>query len=406
MIKKGLWQTLERLPSLEAVLAEWQIMLGKDFFNAQPFLLPTIRQSRTYPCTNRPACGCYHEVIVHTPERIVAVCRCDTRECKKILLQPKDIIIYALDSKKFSKAIQDAFAFNSNENTSFTAKPHRLPVGTHSKTHSPVYFLTQNTEEDFLKELEELISAETVPFILLTPSNQFNTPNAKDVLKRHQSVVIPLLSTLYFRGPGKFTITQSIQPILEQFKKGLGEGSGLVKTVERIDRNIEAVAKNKHELESENEELKRLAKDGLFNFLTQVEADDFRFFIAICMHGDRAKAARALKVKQRTFYDRVNSWPSRGQQYNRMYKMICSVKKLKTKIVSLPGSIQHGGSRNENENPEILHEILQKIKQSSNSSAYPHILQEVFDAILNMNKDNWSAIRKELLPLLQEELPQ
>lgn len=200
-------------------------------------------------------------------------------------------------------------------------------------------------------------------------------------------------------------ICQKRLPILDQFKKVTTAGPDLVKTVERIDRNIEAVAKNKYELQSENEELKRLAADGLFNFLTQVDADDFRYFIAICMQGDRAKAAKALKINQRTFYDRINAWPAQGQQYKRMYQMISSVKKLKTKNISLPGSIQYGGAGNAPENPKILTEILQKIQQS-NSSAYPNILQEVLDAILDMNQNNWQAIRNELIPVLREEIPQ
>lgn len=404
MTRKGLWPTLEQLPSLEAVLAEWQDALGKDFKNAQTFLLPTTKQSRTFPCTNHPACGCYHEIIDHAPDRIVAACRCDARDCKTISIEPKDTIIYTLDSKKFFKAIQDIFNFNINGKTSSTVQ-NRWHVGSLRETHSPVYFLTKNSEENFLKELEELINAEPTPFILLTPSNQFINPSIQAVLRKQKTVLIPLSSALSIKGPGKFAVTQSVQPILDQFKKGLIEGSSLVKTVERIDRNIEAVVKNKYELQSENEELKRLATDGLFNFLTQVEPDDFRYFIAICIHGDRAKAARALQIKQRTFYDRINAWPGQGQHYKRMYQMVGSVKKLKTKNISLPGSIQYGGTGNATENPKILSETVQKIQQS-NSSAYPNILQEVLDAILEMNQANWQAIKDELIPILREEIPQ
>jgi len=230
MTRKGLWPTLERLPSLETVLAEWQDVLGKDFSNAEPFLIPTNRHSPTYPCTNKSRCGCYHEIIKHPSGRIVAACRCDTRECKSIPIQTKDTVIYSLDSKKFSKAIQDTLAFTANGNISSATTQNRWLVGTHGETHSPVYFLTRNSDENFLGGLEELINTETNPFILLAPSSQFISPTIKAILQKQKAVLIPLTSTLSLKSPGKFSITQSIQPILEQFKQGLSEVKSIVKT--------------------------------------------------------------------------------------------------------------------------------------------------------------------------------
>lgn len=230
MTRKGLWPTLERLPSLEAVLAEWQDVLGKDFSNAEPFLIPTNRHSPIYPCTNKSPCGCYHEIIKHPSGRIIAACRCETRECKTILLQSKDSIIYALDSQKFSKAIQNALNFIANGSASSATAQNRWLVGTHGDTHSPVYFLAKNSEDDFLKGLEDLINAGSVPFILLTPSNQFRTQGIQTILQRQKATMIPLAPALSFKSPGKFSISQSIQPVLEQFKQGLTEGKTIIRT--------------------------------------------------------------------------------------------------------------------------------------------------------------------------------
>ncbi len=238
MTRKGLWPTLERLPSLEAVLVEWRNALGQDFTDAEPFLIPTNRHSPIYPCTNKSPCGCYHEVIEHPSGRIVAACRCDTRECKTIPLQAKDTFIYALDSQKFSKAIRDALNFTPNGITSSTTAQNRWLVGIHSEAHSPVYFLTRNSEENFLQGLEELVNTEPAPFILLAPSNQFKTPTVQAVLQKHRSVLVPLSSALSLKNSGKFAVRQSIQPILDQFKQGLPNHREPVKTKSHYKEKI------------------------------------------------------------------------------------------------------------------------------------------------------------------------
>lgn len=223
MTRISFWQALERIPHLEAVLAEWQQAFGKDFPHAQKFLIPTIKQSLTFPCTNNPACGCYHEVIVHAPDRIVAACRCETPECKRIPLKPKDILVYALDSNRFSQAIQKAFGFSPSSKTTLPASSRKWLVGTYSETYSPVYFLACCSEDDFLKELEELIGNEANPFILLAPSCSFNTPAVQAALQRQKAVLIGLSSVLALTKAGDFTVKQSIQPIMDQFNKGAAE---------------------------------------------------------------------------------------------------------------------------------------------------------------------------------------
>lgn len=216
MKQRNLWLALQQLPSSEAVLAEWKILLGTDFTNAQALLHPTIEESLLYPCTNNPSCDCKHEII-HHPDRMVAACRCEPAECDNIELKPEDIKIYVLDLKKFTKALQDVFGFDaSGKGTmAFPAAPCAWPVGIYKDKNAPVYFLTQLSEDEFIRELEGLASAEHSPFILLTPSNRFKTPTIQMILQRQNAVMIPLASALSFKSPGKFTVSESIQPILE-----------------------------------------------------------------------------------------------------------------------------------------------------------------------------------------------
>ena len=239
MKQHNLWLALQQLPSSEAVLAEWKIMLGPDFTNAQPFLHPTTQQSILYPCTAPHPCGCYHERIHHA-DHLVAVCRCEPAECDNIEIQPKDLKIHILDLKKFTKALQDVFGFDASNNgtTAFPAAPSAWPIGTYKDNNTSVYFLTRLSEDEFIKELEGLASAEHSPFILLTPTNQFKTPTIQMILQRQKAIMIPLEPYLSFKSPGKFTVIQSIQPILEQFKQGLTGHQESVETKSHLKKRI------------------------------------------------------------------------------------------------------------------------------------------------------------------------
>ena len=93
----GLWPTLESMFVPATVLADWQLLLNGDYAAVFPWLSRTRELAETYPCLQSPACGCAHEVIAHTPENIVAACRCEPAECASFGLEPKDLWVYELD---------------------------------------------------------------------------------------------------------------------------------------------------------------------------------------------------------------------------------------------------------------------------------------------------------------------
>jgi hypothetical protein len=171
---------------------------------------------------------------------------------------------------------------------------------------------------------------------------------------------------------------------------------------------LDAVAKGAHELRKENDDLRRLALDGYFKCALKIDALDFQYFAAILLLGDRAKAARELKVDERRFYERVDTWQQREAVYQRMFGIVAARKKaLRKGTVRLGQSVQSGGTGEEGENPEVLQGLVDQIKAGNlDQSGYPKLLQEILNALKDMSAENWRAIRDEIVPMIREEVPQ
>ena len=193
------------------------------------------------------------------------------------------------------------------------------------------------------------------------------------------------------------------ETILDRLGAGVAEGTGLARTVEKIGRDIEAVAKNQYELRKENEELRQLNKEGYFNFAVRVNGDDFLAFAVIMALGNRKAAADHLKIPARTFYHRVDQWAGRGRDYQLMLRYMEWRKRSSRHLkVELNPSLQSGESDDQPENPETIADVLTEIK-AADTKSYPALFAEVLQALERQNSGNWMAVRKELVELIKEE---
>ena len=156
--------------------------------------------------------------------------------------------------------------------------------------------------------------------------------------------------------------------------------------------------------------MRRLASDGYFKFVLSVDPLDFRYFAAIFAVGDRAKAARLFKdeIGERRFYERIAAWPSRGPEYKRMYRIIEARKNAgRHDKIRLNESLQSASVQDEAENPETLQSVLDKLHSDNlDQRSFPALLQDILNALLDMNENNWRPIRDELVPVIREEVPQ
>lgn len=97
-----LWNTLEVSPGLRAVDLEWQDLLGSEYASLRQFLRPTGDLSISYPCAVNGGDNCPQNVIIHSPNNIVAVCANSPKMCDRRDLQRSDIVLYHFDRQAFS----------------------------------------------------------------------------------------------------------------------------------------------------------------------------------------------------------------------------------------------------------------------------------------------------------------
>jgi len=173
--------------------------------------------------------------------------------------------------------------------------------------------------------------------------------------------------------------------VSEVERRGL-EGGGADAALKRIDRNLVAVAEQKRELIQENNDLKAMQAQGMFKFVSSVEAGDMRLFLAILAHGDQSKAARALEMRDSTFREQTEGWKSKGVSYRVMYRLIRWRKKV-------------GGKTTVSYDDKIL------LEGGGDAGGREALLDQVLEGLAAMNARNWPAVCRELVKAIREEYP-
>lgn len=411
-MSRGLWNTLELFAEAHppaAVLAEWQHLMGGEFASVSRFLRPTQRLAREYPCLGEPDCGCRHEVDDLDDGRWIASCRCGFGDCPPSWLAPCDLILHELDAVRFGGAVARTLGFDAAENHAASdAAPKIWPAGTYAVTRSPVYLGIFPSENQLMANVEGLAGWRQEPFLLLSPTANLRSAVVDSFLARLHCGFIPLAQCAAPDGPGEFRVTRSIQPMLERFAAGLTSGKALVRTVEKIGRDLEAVAQATYQLRQENEELKRLQAEGFFKFAVRVDGADFRAFAVIMALGNRNAAADFLKIPPRSLYDRVEKWQTLGRDHQRMFRLVEWRKRSGRKLkVRLEESLQSGDAGELAENPETLQEMIDQLKGNDvDSRDYPAVLRQIMEALQSQNVRNWQSVRDELIEIVREEVPQ
>lgn len=278
------------------------------------------------------------------------------------------------------------------------------PVGIYGPARSTVYLMLPADPARMMREVERLFGAQSDPFVILTPTGAHCSAEVESMLRRQACMHIPLAAALHFTPEGALAAAPAAALMLTEFASRATEGPGLVKTIERFDPNLEAVAKGSYELQREVDELRQFAADGCFKFALRVDGEDFRAFAVIMVLGNRKAAADFLKVPHRSFYDRVDKWSARGRDYQLMVRYIEWRKRSSRKIkLRLEDSVQSGEPNDAPENPETVGDALDAISATDNRD-YPKILADLMQTLKAQNATNWGDIRQELVEMLEEEV--
>lgn len=219
------WFALEQVPGLSAVGREWQTLAGSKFQALEHYLRPTNKVASAVPCPMpHPGCGCAHDVVAHTPDDIVAVCRCEPRRCDTVPLAAQDIVIREINIETISRAICRSMALRPNLDP-VAALHHtwrianwRTPFG----SRVPVYLSVQIEAEAFSHVVSELCVFENGPLIVLAPTDELCRPEHAATLRAAGGMFVPLADFLSVDSGGHF---EAAAPIGEHFVAALRGGS-------------------------------------------------------------------------------------------------------------------------------------------------------------------------------------
>jgi hypothetical protein len=158
--------TLERMPGLYAVAAEWGAGMGdaldpfRNFFQ----LFPT--PAKYFPCPRH--CGCAHVVIHCGDGSIFGRCRCKHWDCDDFKLTDEEITLWQLNLPKLSRAICKALGLTSKFHE---FGPNTFQIGTWSADAVPAFLTIQWDEREFPHVVASLVADQKKPFILLAPTS-------------------------------------------------------------------------------------------------------------------------------------------------------------------------------------------------------------------------------------------
>jgi hypothetical protein len=220
---RHLWSALEQVPGLSGVTADWKKLLGTEYEQVLGFLRPNGKFASSYPCPCSVDCGCYHGVVEHAPDDIVAVCRCEPRRCKTIPIDKTDTVIYAIDRSALNAAIATALQLvPGNEAVDGLYMTSR--IATYSPFGGfrfPVYLTMQIEPDDFQRVVDALLARNDQPFILLAPTQDLYSSKCDELLKKRKSHFLALADTLFLEKPGTFTSQNPVQDIMADFLTGV-----------------------------------------------------------------------------------------------------------------------------------------------------------------------------------------
>ena len=217
-MEHGFWSACEMLDGPSAVKLEWRQLAGEQYDVAKSFLMPMQELATSYPCTREQPCGCFHRVVIHSDDDIVAVCRCNPRCCETVRISKSDIIAYELNRPVLHAAITDTLSLEPAEAAvSYARKTvhigYDLP---RPNVRFPVFLSIQTEPEHYRNIAFSLAAMNNEPFILIVPTLNLWTPDCRDILNMRNAALLTL-SDMFKSGDNVFKASPSCQEMLARF---------------------------------------------------------------------------------------------------------------------------------------------------------------------------------------------
>ena len=211
-------------------------------------------------------------------------------------------------------------------------------------------------------------------------------------------------AVLVWPAPPESTVLRDLRADVAALRE---QGAGLVGAVGKFGQALDTVAREKYELRTENEqllaerdELEGQQAEKFFGFAAEVSKDDFWDFALIMALGNRRKAATALQVAERSFYERVEKWArSKKKGYQKMVRLL----EWRKAVGRRSEERLTTGDSDEPANPKLVKDLLEVMKAGDNLD-YPALVKVIFVALRSQNRENWAKVRGRLMEMIEGDV--
>lgn len=217
-----IWQAFESPAGLARSAAEWRRLLGPELERLRPHLRARQKLATSIPCPAKRSCGCYHGVVSHGHDDLVAVCRCDDRRCSTTAVARADVVVYEVHASGLGAAIAGAFGAKA-ESRAIGTLQGTWHVGTYAPRPGlrlPLYLAMHGDPKDFDQIVTALAASDPGPFVLLAPTETAWKPEHHDLLRTKKARFLALADALDWNG--KITAGQPLEKLLPDLFEELG----------------------------------------------------------------------------------------------------------------------------------------------------------------------------------------
>lgn len=177
---KSPWHSLEDVPTLSAVAAEWRQLTGTDFDAfKEGFLQKSGRQASSFPCPRK--FGCTHQVKARGAA-FVGICKDDDGTgCDDLPLTADDVAVWELNRSRLGKAISKSFECDAKDVD--LGLPGTKQTASFGNVAMPVVLTIQCDRASLANAVAQLVAKLKEHFILLAPTSRFLDANSSGLLK-------------------------------------------------------------------------------------------------------------------------------------------------------------------------------------------------------------------------------
>ena len=202
---KRIWRSLESIPGLAEIPAEWKVHCGTDYPFLAPFLRPTETIGRRHPCPHPRDADCPRAIVEYGDGSLAAVCQHPHRRCEDLPLPITEALVHRLDLAGLIRAIAQPLAVRAQQPEAVAPGVWAVGTSISSASRNQPAFLAAHVRHGDMRSAAQLLAgSRPLPFVFITPTNRFVTSAISDLLQVRNSSLVVLEDRVGISDEGSF----------------------------------------------------------------------------------------------------------------------------------------------------------------------------------------------------------